>query len=421
MSSWWAAGSSAVRRRCTCWRPGCRGCACWSGTACSRPRLARAAASSGFLAPWTTVSPLHGATSPMLPVERYGLEFYAGLHEAGYDVDYRRNGLLWVCASEPAWEQNRGLSWTAADPDSVTLTGDRITELTGGAVHGDLVRAAQYLPSGAQVTTAKVAAAMADRITGLGGVIDTRRPVTGVRADGGRVTGVDTPTGPVECDSVVVAAGAWNAELLRPHGYFLPAVPQITSRIITEPIGLPETLPVLMLMGTLPDEPGGGTVLWVRWHDGGLLWGGMYTTYPRNVLVDRPVPGRLDELPTDGVLENQRVARAARYLPALSRRASIRVKHGAPCYTPDDMALLGAVPGFDGLYVMGGDNELGVTHGPGFGRALAEHIALGRTELVADLEPWRPDRFAGRFSTQSEVLVPVSASFEQLVVGESAA
>ncbi|MEU0517337.1 FAD-binding oxidoreductase [Streptosporangium sp. NPDC006007] len=374
-------------------------------------------AGGGFLAPWTTISPLHGAESKALPIERYGMDFYAGLHAAGYDIDYRRNGVLWVAASEAAWNQVQQLTWYAADPGSFEVEPGRMAELTGGAVSGDGVYGGRYLPCGAQVTTAKVAVAMADRITERGGVIDTRRPVSEIRVRNGRVTGVETPGGAVDCETVVVAAGAWSNRLLEPLGAFLPAVPQVTSRIITEPLGIPETMPVLMLQGLMPGEPGGGTVLWVRGHHGGLLWGGMYTTYPRNILVDAPVPDRLDELPTDGVLENQRVARAATFIPALSRPASIRVKHGAPCYTPDDMALVGPVPGVEGLYAMGGDNELGVTHGPGFGKALADRVAHGTSDL-ADLTPWRIDRFGNRFTNQAETFQAVVESVGQLLVGE---
>lgn len=372
-------------------------------------------AGGGFLAPWTTVSPLHGATSPMLPLERYALEFYEGLDRAGYDIDYRHNGVLWVSASEEAWELNGHLAWTTADPDSRPVVGTEIDTLTSGAVLGERVSGAQFMPVGAQVTTTKVGAALADRIVRLGGTIETRRPVDDILVRHGRVVGVSTSQGAVAAGTVVAAAGAWNGALLQKQGVFLPTVPQVTSRIVTDDLGLPGTMPVMMLMGTLPDEPGGGTVLWVRWHGGALLWGGMYTCFPRNLLVDTPVPDRLDELPTDGVLENQRVAAAAAgYFPALSRPTSIRVKHGAPCYTPDDLALVGPVPGLEGLHVLAGDNEIGVTHGPGFGRILAEHIARGRGEL-ADLTPWRVDRFGDRFIDQRETLEAVMASFDQLV------
>jgi glycine/D-amino acid oxidase-like deaminating enzyme len=376
-------------------------------------------AGAGFLAPWSVMTPRHGAESKMLPIELYGLRFYADLQAAGYDIDYRRNGVLWVTASEGRWIENKDQPWLAADPDSSELGPDEITELTGGVVLGDRVRGALHLPNGAQITPVKVGAALAHRITELGGVIETRRPVTGLRVHGRRTLGVDTPAGQVDCGTVVIAAGAWSSALLSEVGFFLPTFPQITSRIITDPIGIPETMPTLMLLGTLPDEPEGGTILWARCHNGGLLWGGVYTTHPRNILVDAPVPDRFDDLPLDGVLEDQRVGRAASYMPALSQPTSIRIKHGAPCYTPDEMALVGPVPGVDGLYALAGDNELGITQGPGYGKALAEQIARGSSDFV-DLYPWRLDRFGDRFRNQAQTMDGLAASFEALMVGDTA-
>jgi sarcosine oxidase, subunit beta len=371
------------------------------------------AAGGGFLGPWTALAPIHGAASRALPIERYGMDFYAEMDAAGHDIDYRHNGILWVAASEATWAQVQQMAWDTADPDSYTVDPDDLRELTGGIVSPEGVHGAKFMPSGAQVFTTKVGRAMADRIRRDGGVIETRRPATGLVVRGGRVRAVETPHGRIDCDTVVLAAGAWSNELLRPLGVYIPAVPQITSRLITGDLGIPAALPVLMLQGMLPGEPGDGTVLWVRGHGNGLLWGGMYTTYPRNVLVATPMPERLDELPIDGVLENQRAARAARFMPALSRPTSIRIKHGAPCYTPDNMALMGPVPGVAGLHVMGGDNEVGFTHGPGFGRLIADHIVRGSSEL-ADLGTWRIDRFGDRYRDPAEAFAGVAESLGEL-------
>jgi len=224
----------------------------------------------------------------------------------------------------------------------------------------------------------------------------------------------------VDAGTVVVAAGAWSNALLAPLGVYLPAAPQVTSRIVTDDLGVPDTLPLLMLQGLMPAEPGGGTVLWVRSHHGGLLWGGMYTCHPRDVLAGAEVPATFAGLPMDGVRENQRVARAAAFLPALSRPGPLAVRHGAPCYTPDDLETVGPVPGVPGLYAMGGDNELGVTHGPGLARALAELITTGGSRLL-DLAPFRLDRFGDRFRDDAATLAGIGENFGQVLAGGTAA
>jgi sarcosine oxidase subunit beta len=242
---------------------------------------------------------------------------------------------------------------------------------------------------------------LAERLVALGGAVQTRCPVRGVNVKGGRVTGVETARGTIESDTVVLAAGAWSNELLRPLGVYLPAVPQVTSRIITEPLGVPETMPTLFLMGLTP-EPG-GTFLWVRGQRGALLWGGTYSRHPRNAFVGAPVPPRFDEVPIDGVLECRRLAGlAASFMPLLDSGQSLALKHGAPCYTPDRRGLVGPVPEIDGLHTMAGDNEAGLTNGPGFAKVLADHIVTGSSEL-ASLDPWRIDRFGDRFRADAEV------------------
>jgi glycine/D-amino acid oxidase-like deaminating enzyme len=373
-------------------------------------------AGGGFLAPWTVMNPMHGAASPALPAERYGLDFYAGLHEAGHDIGYRRNGLLWIAADESALADIRAMPWSAADPDSAAVAPEELPGYTGGALSAEGVAGAWWLPSAAQVEVGKLGEVLARLIRARGGTIETGRAVRSILVRGGLAVGVETSAGPVHAEAVVLAAGAWNNALLEPLGFHLAAVPQVTSRIVTAPLGIAPSLPLLMLQGLLPDEPNGGTVLWVRSREGGLLWGGMYTCHPRNALVGRAVPDRLDELPLDGVFENQRTARAARFMPALSRPASITVRHGAPCYSPDDRELVGPVPAVPGLHVMGGDNELGVTHGPGLAKALAELITTGRSEVM-DLEPFRPDRFGRRYPDDAATLAGVGLAFGQILAG----
>lgn len=350
------------------------------------------AAGGGFLGHWAP-------DEPEIEASRYGREFYAALHDDGHDIAYRANTMLYVAASAPAWK-----SLSADVPETTTLLDPAGVEArTGGVVRAEGVLGGLLDESGAQVHAPKVVAVLAERIRAAGGVIDTRRPVTGITVEGGRVRGVETAHGRVACEAVVLAAGAWNSALVASLGFFLPTVAQVTSRITTGPRGVPDTMPTLFLTGLAPDEPDGGTMLWVRGHDGGLLWGGTYKVHPRDILVDAAVPDRLDELPIDGVLEILRVAeRGARVSPALAARTHLRVKHGAPCYTADMRALVGEVPGVAGAYVLSGDNEAGITYGPGYARALTRRIVGGPSES-AHLHAWRPDRFDGRFTNQRQI------------------
>jgi D-amino-acid dehydrogenase len=60
--------------------------------------------------------------------------------------------------------------------------------------------------------------------------------------------------------------------------------------------------------------------------------------------------------------------------------------------TPDDLPLIGAVPGLEHLYVATGHGMLGVTLGPATGAAMVPLVLENRIPRV--LEPFRVDRFA---------------------------
>jgi glycine/D-amino acid oxidase-like deaminating enzyme len=142
---------------------------------------------------------------------------------------------------------------------------------------------------------------------------------------------------------------------------------------------------------------------WLREAAGRLLWGCGYQTQPRYLFVDRDVPERTDQLPLDGVLEELGVGQqVSRVVPALGRYRSYSIAQGCPSYTPDGRALVGPVPGLDGLFVIAGCNEAGITHGPGFGRFLAEYICAGQPAWLP-ASAFAPDRFADRYGSGQEV------------------
>ena len=150
--------------------------------------------------------------------------------------------------------------------------------------------------------------------------------------------------------------------------------------------------------------------IWLRETGGSLLWGCSYEQDPRYRFVTAGVPERTDQLPLDGVLETLRVgAQASRAIPVLARYRSFSIAQGCPSYTPDQRALVGPLPGLEGLYVLSGCNETGITHGPGYGRFLAEYIHDGQpTWLQADA--FAPERFGTRYSNGREVANAVRSS-----------
>jgi sarcosine oxidase, subunit beta len=171
----------------------------------------------------------------------------------------------------------------------------------------------------------------------------------------------------------------------------VPMVPLIATRIITEPLGVSPTMPTLML----PEFTG----LWIREEEGGLLWGAGYGVEPRKIFLDQDPFERFDHLPLAGFLETERIgAEAESAVPLLTQYRNPRVAQGAPTYTPDLRGIVTGVPEAEGLWVIGGDNEAGITHGPGYARLLADLVVDGGTSSFVDPAEFSPARFPAQYS-----------------------
>lgn len=362
-------------------------------------------AGAGFIGMWAAGwTPTFGREH--IPIERYGLGFYRELAERA-EFGYHANGNMYVATNVEAWTATiePRLLDTADVPNLRRLSPDDVAELTGiipaEAVYGGILH-----PDGGQISTAAATIAIARRFVDAGGRLETREPATRLLRRGDRVEGVETLHGRVHAERVVVAAGAWTNALLSSVDVRLPTVPLVAFRVVTEPLGVSEAMPTIMI-GEVP--------MYVRGVDGGaLLWGMHYRADPRFRFVDAEVPERFDQLPLDGLQEAEaRAATAAHVFPCLAQSQSKTVFFGAPTFTPDQRPYLGPVESLDGLFVAAGCNEAGVTHAPGYGRLLAELMTTGATTLCS-IETFDPGRFGDTLPTGSDVVRALQATREAI-------
>lgn len=94
----------------------------------------------------------------------------------------------------------------------------------------------------------------------------------------------------------------------------------------------------------------------------------------------------------EALIESQRAfqPQLERVFPALAGVEPSTIIQGMPFYTADGSLYAGPVPSVQGVWMLGGDNEAGVTRGPGMGRLLAQLIA--GVEPYADPRPFALDR-----------------------------
>jgi sarcosine oxidase subunit beta len=178
----------------------------------------------------------------------------------------------------------------------------------------------------------------------------------------------------------------------------------VATRIVSTPSTVPDTMPTIMA----PDRYG----LWLRAHRSGLTWGNG-DGYAPSFELDGPVfdsPG--GPRPRHAALLDRLLARLGPDLRTLIPGHDTSVGwwlQGVPVMTPDRTFLAGPVPGADGLYVIAGDNEMGVTHGPGLGRLMAEVLHGGGSDWV-DASRYRLDRFEpGAFPDEQAVAAAMPA------------
>jgi sarcosine oxidase subunit beta len=97
----------------------------------------------------------------------------------------------------------------------------------------------------------------------------------------------------------------------------------------------------------------------------------------------------------------------AEVFPALAGLAAAETIQGVPVYTGDGGLYVGPVPGIAGLWALAGDNEAGITHGPGMGKLVAQLI-MDETPFT-DPTPFRLDRVEpGTYPDEASMVAAMS-------------
>ncbi|MGN6306626.1 MAG: NAD(P)/FAD-dependent oxidoreductase [Mesorhizobium sp.] len=347
------------------------------------PGSATTSAGAGFVSHWSAGMIPLGEEGFRL--QQYGLDFYRMLHELGTEIGYRPNGTLMMALTENGREDFVAavLNSPHAPKEMQDLNAAQIGEKMGPLVDSSKVHSGAYNPHGIQVDTALALRVLVGEIERLGGVIRNHTRVRGISDAGGKVT-LETDRGTIEADAAVVAAGAWNNQILAGLGWHLPMLRVLATRVVTDDRGLPSTLPTIQCRELS---------LWLRETFGAVMWGtGSHYTPLHRLENGETEPGQPRDRELMQSMVDQQMERLQEVFPPLRGSTVASWSQGIPCYTPDVGLLVGHVPGSANVVVVGGDNESGVTHGPGLGK-LATEIVLDAPRFV-DPARFRVDRYA---------------------------
>lgn len=316
---------------------------------------------------------------------KYSVELYDRLEtETGQATGWKGNGGLRLACSEERWVEVKRQATTAHSfgLDMELLTPSEAKSLWPLMQVDDVVGAA-FLPTDGQANPSDIASALA-RGARRGGVrIIEDCAITGVRVEGGHVTGVETAQGAIACETLVNCAGQWARAVGALAGVNVPLVSVQHQYMVIEPIeGVARDLPTLRD----PDR-----LVYFKEEVGGLVMGGYEPD---------PLPWAEDGIPegfTFSLLDpdwdhfEPLMAQALARVPALETAGVKELINGPESFTPDGNFILGEAPEVRGFYVGAGFNAYGIAAGGGAGKALAEWVAAGEPPM--DLWPVDIRRF----------------------------
>ena len=236
--------------------------------------------------------------------------------------------------------------------------------------------------------------------------------VLGIEVEHGRVRCVRTTAGDVESETIVITGGVWSPRLARMAGTTIPLTPAVHQMIDIGPVprfrGAKGDIehPIVRDMDTNMYER----------QAGGDLEIGSYAHRPiLHDPEDLPSVEQAALSPTEFPFTQadfeQQMEHALELMPEIVGDESVGVKYainGILSLTPDGMPVLGESPDVKGLWSAA---AVWVKEGPGTGRAVAEWMVHGESEI--DLHSSDIARFHEHQRTRAHVRVRAAEGFNK--------
>ena len=282
------------------------------------------------------------------------------------DCEFRMGGQLMVAEHEDGIPelQRRVASQRALGLDLQFLDAAEVRELAPALAPGLVagIFTADDGQASAPLTTRAFGAA-AER---EGACFRLGTTVTGIATAGGVVTGVETDRGPIGCDHLVLAAGAWTLVLAQSLEIDLPFKTmglQMMAAGPAEPM-LGPTVGALGRRLSLKQVPNGEFVIGGGW--------------PGDVDMDRRVgTTRMESIA--GSIEH-----SSAILPELRNLPLLRTWVGLEALCIDEVPVMGPVPGIDNLTIAAGFCGHGFALSPITGQLISELLLDGIPSMSLD-------------------------------------
>jgi sarcosine oxidase subunit beta len=295
----------------------------------------------------------------------------------GGECSFTRTGFIQIVSREheKALRVNVAMHQKIGIP-SLIITADDVKRLAPSFVTDDFDIAA-YEPESGYAMPSDTANALMTAARGHGCRLLQDCAVTGIKVQGNKITGVETPQGDYFAPVVVNAAGAWAGRINQMVGLDLPLDTwRHDTLFVMRPADIVPSHPTVI---DFPHE------MYFR-PEGRLTLVGLDDGNPLGESPD----GDADHA-QQGFVERA-IDRVCLRVPALENGGLQSAHGGYDGITPDQHPILGAA-GPDGYYLDCGYSGTGFKTSPATGRCMAELILDGSAKTV-DISPLAPDRFA---------------------------
>ena len=374
---------------------------------------------------WTRVM---GRDPREIPLAQQSLALWRQMNQmTNAETGFRQCGIAYLCETKAEMDSNAAWLEHARllQVESRILGPDEVDSVVPGAARR--FAGALFTPGDGRAEPTKAAPAVALAARALGATVLTGCAVRGVETTAGRISGVVTERGPIACDSVVLAGGAWSRLFTGNMGLGidLPQLKVLGSVMATHPLdGAPDVsagcgpfafrkrldggYTVARRNGTITDITPDTLRYWreflpalrTSWKDLRLRIGGQFLTewrMPRRWALDTASPFEavrtLDPAPHAGTLAEATQALAAAF-PAFSGLRERERWAGLMDMMPDEVPVISAVAGVPGFHMATGFSGHGFGISPGAGQMMADLVTGDRPRV--DPAPYDFARFARR-------------------------
>jgi D-amino-acid dehydrogenase len=296
------------------------------------------------------------------------LELHKDLAKQGLDTGLEVLGAINVYETEKAYAAG------VAEAEELSTHGIKAQVMTADEARtfepaiSDAIVGAVFFPEEAQCDPERFMLAVADAAVEAGADVRTRAEVLDATVSSGRVVRLDTTIGEITPGQVVVANGAWTAELSRRLGLPIPVEGGKGYHVDLVPAGSDPAVPVYLQEARVIATP---------YPDRLRLAGTLQLT---------GLSMRMDQVRVRATLRS-----GMRALRGIGPARVTEVWRGIRPCTPDGLPILGRSSRLANVIFATGHAMKGLHLAPETGRVIAQ-VTLGETP-TRDLTAYSPDRF----------------------------